>query len=46
MDEFDLEECKKRLQCIYPEMYDVMKYEKDEKFDKWVEQIFLSLPRK
>ncbi|CCL00884.1 Uncharacterised protein [Clostridioides difficile] len=57
MDEFDLDIFKEKFKVVNPEMYDVMKFEKcdqfeecdidkSEQFDKWIENMFKSLPKK
>ncbi|MEK5207496.1 HEAT repeat domain-containing protein [Psychrobacillus sp. FSL H8-0510] len=46
MEEFDLELFKKKFQIVNPEMYDVMNFEKRNKFDEWVEKLYISLPKK
>jgi len=43
MKEFNLEDLKKQFMLVAPEMYDVMQFEKGEKFDKWIENIYRSL---
>lgn len=45
MTEFDIEVFKERFEVINPEMYDVMIYEKKNKFDIWIEGIYKSLPK-
>lgn len=46
MEEFDLSAFKEKFKQVNPEMYDVMQYEKSEKFDKWIENIYKGLPKK
>lgn len=46
MEEFDLEVFKEKFIEVNPEMYDVMKYDKSNKFDKWIENIYKGLPKK
>ena len=46
MEEFDLREFKEAFEKILPEMYDVMIFEKNNKFDNWLESTFQSLPKK
>jgi len=43
MEDFNLEDLKKQFSLVAPEMYDVMQFEKGEKFDKWIENIYRSL---
>ena len=45
MEDFNLEDLKKQFSLVAPEMYDVMQFEKGEKFDKWIENIYRSLRR-
>lgn len=45
MDELDLEKFKEKMELINPEMYDVMQFEKGNKFDVWAEGIYRSLPK-
>jgi len=40
MNVFDLELFKKTFKDKNPEMYDVMQYDKGEKFDTWLEEVF------
>ena len=46
MEEIDLEVFKEKFIEVNPEMYDVMKYDKSNKFDKWIENIYKGLPKK
>ena len=46
MEELDLELFKDRFQHINPEMYDVMSYEKGNKFEDWIINTYKSLPKK
>lgn len=46
MEELDLEEFKEKFKQLNPEMYDVMKYEKANKFDDWIMNIYKGLPKK
>lgn len=46
MEELDLELFKIKFKQVNPEMYDVMQYEKSNKFDKWIENIYKGLPKK
>lgn len=46
LEELDLEVFKKKFKIINPEMYDVMQYEKKEKFDIWIKGIYTTLPKK
>ena len=45
MEELDLQKFKEKMKTINPEMYDVMTYEKDKKFDSWIEGIYKCLPK-
>ena len=45
MDELDLNLFKKTLKTVNPEMYDVMRFEKGEKFNSWVKTSFKCLPK-
>ena len=46
LDEFDLDVFKNKLLQIDPEMYDVLAYEKGEKFNIYLENQFNNLPKK
>lgn len=46
MDEFNLSLFREHFEMIAPEMFDVMLYEKDSKFNAWLENSFQSLPKK
>ena len=46
MEELDLELFKERFQHANPEMYDVMSYEKGNKFENWIINTYKSLPKK
>ena len=43
MEGFNLEDFKKQFILVAPEMYDVMQFEKGEKFDLWIKNIYGSL---
>ena len=45
MQELDLALFKETLKIINPEMYDVMEYEKGNKFDEWITNSYKSLPK-
>lgn len=45
MQELDLALFKETLKIINPEMYDVMEYEKGNKFDEWITNLYKSLPK-
>lgn len=45
MDDFDLKTFKEKFKSINPEMYDVLTYEKGNKFDNWIENSYKSLPK-
>ncbi|MBU9711076.1 HEAT repeat domain-containing protein [Evansella tamaricis] len=45
MEYFDLETFKEKFKKMNPEMFDVMTYDKGSKFDRWIENIFNSLPK-
>jgi len=45
MDELDLNLFKKTLKTVDPEMYDVMRFEKGDKFNSWVKTSFKCLPK-
>ncbi|WP_342528249.1 HEAT repeat domain-containing protein [Chryseomicrobium sp. FSL W7-1435] len=46
MEEFDLELFKEKFSTVNPEMYDTMQYEHKDKFDTWVENKYMNLPKK
>ncbi|NOQ29683.1 MAG: HEAT repeat domain-containing protein [Helicobacteraceae bacterium] len=46
MDDFNLSIFKETFKILNPEMYDVMKFEKGNKFDSWIESSYSSLPKK
>lgn len=46
MEELQLDIFKDKFNQINPEMFDVMCYEKDNKFDDWIEKLYISLPKK
>jgi len=46
MDGFDLSLLKKYLKTLNPEMYDVMKFEKGDKFNSWIKTTYNCLPKK
>lgn len=46
IDELDVQAIKDKLKIINPEMFDVMSFEKKDKFDEWVTGIYKSLPKK
>ncbi|MEE1131322.1 MAG: HEAT repeat domain-containing protein [Caryophanon sp.] len=46
METFDLKIFKEKFESVEPEMYDVMNYEKQDKFDLWIENIYKGLPKK
>lgn len=46
MEVFDLKIFKEKFKQVNPEMYDVMKYEKSNKFDEWIENTYKGLPKK
>lgn len=45
MEEFDLLLFKDKFKIVNAEMYDVMSYEKGEKFNKWLENMYKGLPK-
>lgn len=45
MQELNLELFKEKFKQFNPEMYDVMQFEKGNKFDKWIENNYKSLPK-
>lgn len=45
MDVLNLNLCKETLKKLNPEMYDVMKFEKKDKFDSWIKTTFNCLPK-
>lgn len=45
MEEFDLELFKETFKKLNPEMYDVMLYEKNKKFNEWLENMFRHLKK-
>lgn len=45
MDDLDLQIFKDKFKIINPEMYDVMMYEKKNKFDTWIEGLYKSLTK-
>lgn len=45
LDELDLDVFKEKFEIVNPEMCNVMKYEKKEKFDEWITGIYNSLPK-
>lgn len=45
MQELDLEVFKDKWKIINPEMYDVMQYEKDNKFDEFIKNEYKKLPK-
>lgn len=45
IEEFELAEIKAALQKLNPEMFDVMSFEKGNKFDSWIENTFKGLPK-
>lgn len=46
MEEFDLEAFKEKFSSVNPEMYDTMQYENKDKFDTWIENRYMNLPKK
>jgi hypothetical protein len=46
MDDFQLATFKEKFLLIDPEMFDVMLYEKDTKFDMWIQSTYQGLPKK
>jgi len=46
MEELDLNLFKKALKALDPEMYDVMRFEKGDKFNSWVKTSYNCLPKK
>lgn len=46
MEELDLTVLKNKFLIVNPEMYDVMQYEKANRFDNWIESIYKTLPKK
>ncbi len=46
MEELDLNLFKKALKALDPEMYDVMRFEKGDKFNSWVKTSYSCLPKK
>ena len=44
MEILDLQVFKDKFITVKPEMYDVMLYEKGDKFNDWIEKIYMSLP--
>ena len=45
MDVLNLNLCKETLKKLNPEMYDVMRYEKGDKFDSWIKTTYNCLPK-
>lgn len=45
MEEFNLSLFREHFEAVAPEMFDVMLYEKDKKFDAWLESSFQNLPK-
>ncbi|MFT7003232.1 MAG: hypothetical protein ACJAWW_000567 [Sulfurimonas sp.] len=45
MNKFNLNLFKESLKTLNPEMYDVMKYEKSNKFDSWIKTTYNCLPK-
>lgn len=46
MDDFQLEVFKEKFMLVDPEMFDVMLYEKGQKFDIWIQNTYQCLPKK
>ena len=46
MEVLDMQVFKDKFILVKPEMYDVMLYEKGDKFNDWIEKIYTSLPKK
>ncbi|WP_276755726.1 HEAT repeat domain-containing protein [Pseudoalteromonas marina] len=46
IEEFNLEQFKAGFKDTNPEMYDVLSFDKESKFDAWVETTFKGLPKK
>lgn len=46
LEDLDIQIFKNKFVQVQPEMYDVMLYEKENKFDTWIENIYKSLPKK
>ena len=46
MEELDLNLFKKTLKIVNPEMYDVMRFEKGDKFNSWIKTSYNCLPKK
>ncbi len=46
IEDFDLSAFKTGFKCLNPEMFDVLNFEKNNKFDSWIENTFESLPKK
>lgn len=46
MEELDTQTFKNKFIVVNAEMYDVMLYEKGNKLDKWIENIYKTLPKK
>lgn len=45
-EEFDIKLFKEKFISVNPEMYDVMLYEKEDKFDEWIKTMYDSLRKK
>ena len=45
MEVLDMQVFKDKFILVKPEMYDVMLYEKGDKFNDWIENIYASLPK-
>jgi len=45
MEVLDMQVFKDKFILVKPEMYDVMLYEKGDKFNDWIENIYTSLPK-
>ncbi len=45
MEELNLDLFKKTFIILKPEMFDVMSYEKNNKFDEWIEKLYKTLPK-
>lgn len=46
MEELDLQLFKEAFKTIAAEMYDVMEFEKGQKFDDWITNTYKCLPKK
>lgn len=46
MDKFDVDAFNEKFSTVNPEMYDVMQFEHKDKFDTWIENKYMNLPKK